>query len=342
MLVDENSTNEIKELEDDDPFDLDEQQGDEEDDLSIDDDEVEAQIEEEISAPASEAEQEIADEEEKTVLKVKKRDKRKKLKEFIDDEAELSDDGEFSEDELESSGDDEKIDTDLVDLDAKELDSDEEEDVRRLYHKQIETEDRRALLLLQEQLEENQVVGQQRRRKFRWQAKEIMENSLRRHYDPDDEESQDTDDDDDIDYSEYEPRLKRPTAETILSSSSRLMSASKVEFYDDDDESSLEAPGSYSKSNRYADGPVAGCSVAMSDDSNSNLTSSRLTHGPARTVISNQNVDLNKFLFRDRELVEALSTKETIIATREEKERTIQRELKRVLQSKSIFDQLYS
>lgn len=274
--------------------------------------------------------------------KKKDREVSKRLKEFIDDEAELSDEGEFSEDELESSDDDDKIDTDLVDLEAKELNSDEEEDVRRLYHKQIESEDRRALLLLQEQLEENQITGQ-RRRKFRWQNRELMERSLRRHYDPDDDGSQeaDDDDDDDIDYSDFEPRLKRPTADALLLGSSRLAPASKEAFSDDDDDSSLAPTRSYSRSNRYSDDPMPGPSTAMSDDSNSNLINSRPAHRPAPTAIG-KTVDLSKFLFRDKELVEALSTKETVIATREEKELSIQRELKRVLQSKSIFDQLYS
>ena len=71
----------------------------------------------------------------------------KKRNEFIDDEAELSGDDEVSEDELEQS-DDDQLDPELVDKEASDLDSEEEEDVRRLYHKQSATEDRRAELLL--------------------------------------------------------------------------------------------------------------------------------------------------------------------------------------------------
>lgn len=252
--------------------------------------------------------------------------------EFIDDEAELSGEDEVSEDESEAS-DDDQLDPELVDQDAKELDSDEEEEVRRLYHKQMETDDQRALLLLQEQLEENDVViGPRRRRKFRWQTKELMENSLRRHYQPDDDDSQegdeDDEDDDDLDYSELQPRLRRPTAEALLMGSTRAMTKKP----------------DYTTINPNTDGqdlssePVAGSS-GLGDESNSNSVASRLTAGTGRTAGTS---DLTRFLFRDKEVVEALSTREKVITTREEKDRVIQRELRRVLSSKSIFDQLYS
>lgn len=277
------------------------------------------------------------------VKRLKKVSRRTKKSEFIDDEAELSGDDDVSADELDSSDDDDKVDTTIVDLDAKELGSDEEEEIRRLYHKQLETEDRRKLLLLQEQLEENDITtGYRRRKKFRWQTKELMENSLRRHYDPDDDDSQEGDDDDDFDYSELnQPRLKRPTAESILIGTTSIMAPSNKGLLDSD-ESDIEVPRSYSRGGRLSGEPRPGTSYAMSDDSNSN-TISRVTHPAIRPSAANgTSSDLNRFLFRDKELVEALSTKEIVITTREEKERVIQREIRRVLQSKSIFDQLYS
>lgn len=246
---------------------------------------------------------------------MEKKDKLKKLdvNEFIDDEAELSDDEVVSDDESVSS-DDDRIDTQLIDLDAKELSSEEEEDVRRLYHKQLETEDRRAVMLMQEQLEENDIgIGQRRRRRFKWQTNELMENSLQRHYNPDDEDSMagEDDDDDDLDLPvECAPRLKRPTAESILMGTSRVITE-----FDSDDDSNFMEPG------------------LTNEDSNS--------HAPIAMPSTSTNGDLNRFLVRDKELVQALSTREVSISTREEKDRLIQRELKRVAQSKSIFDQLY-
>jgi hypothetical protein len=243
--------------------------------------------------------------------------KKWKKNEFIDDEAELSGDDEVSEDELESS-DDDGIDPELVDLDAKDLSSEEEETVRRLYQKQLATEDRRAVLLLQEQLEDNDIeVGQRRRRKFRWQTSSLMENTLKRHYDPDDEDSQaDEDDDDDLEpFTECIPRLKRPTAESLLLSATR--GARTIDFDDESNPKSKE----FSK-------------IDPSEDSNSQTT---LPNYPSTSTSGN----LNKFLVRDKELVQALSTKEILISTREEKDRLIQKELKRVAQSKSIFDLLY-
>lgn len=224
-----------------------------------------------------------------------------RLNEFIDDEAELSGDDDISEDELDASDADED-DLELVDKEAPELDSEEEEEVRGLYQKQLETEDKRAVLLLQEHLEDKNVgIGQRRRRKFRWQTQELMENSLRRHYDPDDDDSEDEEDDlDDEYYEEMKPKLKRPPASIFMSSDS------------------MTAPPT------SAPLPVAGTSNGVT------ITGT--------TVTSN----LNRFLFRDKEVVEALSTKETIMTTRDERDKVVDRELKRVLQSKSIFDQLYN
>lgn len=272
---------------------------------------------------------------------VKKNKKRRKLtkNEFIDDEAELSGDEEISDDEAESS-DDDKIDPDLVDQEARELDSEEEEEVRGLYHKQLANEDRRAVLLLQEQLEEKEVtIGERRRRKFRWQTRELMENSLRRHYDPDDEDSQlDDEEDDEIDYDGMQPRLRRPTAESLLIGSTRI-TARAIDTAPALDGDSSEAVASFGSRSKPAQEPVAGpSSSALYDDSNSNTISSRLTSGAK----SNATSTINRFLYRDKEIVEALSTKEIVITSREEKDRNIQRELKRMLQSKSIFDQLYS
>lgn len=302
-------------------------------DDEVSEDEVEGSddgIEENGDEPSDEEEEEEEEEEGiQSNLKQKRRRVTKK-NEFIDDEAELSGDDEVSEDEVEGS-DDDALDEALVDKEAPELDSDEEEEVRGLYHKQLETEDKRAILLLQEQLEDKDVsIGQKRRRKFRWQTKELMDNSLRRHYDPDDDDSQegcvdDFDDDDDIDYSELKPRLRRPTAESFLLGSTRIMT--KVDTNQPSTSKSLL--------------PVAGPSTGgFSDDSNSNTISSRLTSATRTTTNTSSN--MNRFLFRDREIVEALSTKEIVVTSREEKDRVIQRELKRVLQSKSIFDQLYT
>lgn len=124
---------------------------------------------------------------------------------FIDDEAELSGEDEVSEDEL---SDEEPV-LGLIDEHGDELEDDGEA-VRNLFHKQLEQEDNRAVLLLKEQLEDKNVINQ-RRRKFRWRDKEIMD-TMRRHYDPDDDDSQDDeedDDDDDIDVSQIAPRLKQ-------------------------------------------------------------------------------------------------------------------------------------
>lgn len=278
-------------------------------------------------------------------LVVKSKKKRKLAKsEFIDDEAELSGDDEVSEDEADFS-DDDKIDLDLVDKDAKELDSEEEEEVRGFYHKQLATEDRRAVLLLQEQLEEKEVtIGERRRRKFRWQTRELMENSLQRHYNPDDDDSQEIDDDDgdeDIDYDQMRPRLRRPTAESLLIGSTRISTRERLEPNPaaDGDSSEPFRLSTFGSSSKYNPAPVAGPSTStLNDDSNSNTISTRLTSG----TTSNGHSNISKFLYRDREVVEALSTKEIVVTSREEKDRNIQRELKRMLQSKSIFDQLYS
>lgn len=245
------------------------------------------------------------------------KDPKKLINEFIDDEAELSGDDVGSDDDLESS-DDDRVDTELVDLEAKDLSSEEEEEVRRLYHKQLATEDRRAVLLLQERLEENDIeIGQRRRRRFKWQDKELMENSLARHYNPDDEDSLDDEEDDDFDepFTECAPRLKRPTAESILMSKTTRVTTS----FDTDDESN-------SQSNKLRE-------TILSDDSNSQL--------PIAMPSTSRGVDLNRFLIRDKELVQALSTRQVIVESREEKDRVIQRELKRVAESKSIFDSLY-
>lgn len=244
--------------------------------------------------------------------------------EFIDDEAELSGEDEVSEDEFEDSDVDDADLEELVDREAPDLDADEEEAIRGFYHKQIESEDKRAVLLLQEQLEDKDVaVGQRRRRKFRWQTRELMDISLRRHYDPDDDDSQEGLEDEDEDFDdlgEIQPRLRRPTAEALLLGSSRITTQTMSEL----------EPGPSS---------AAGPSSAYGDDSNSNTITSRITNATTRTSATS---DLNRFLFRDKEIVQALSTKETVIVSREEKDRNIQRELKRVLESKSIFDQLYS
>lgn len=261
--------------------------------------------------------------------KAKKR--RKLIKSaFIDDEAELSGDDEVSEDEVENSDDDEN-DLDLIDKDAPELNSDDEEEVRKLYQKQLETEDRRAVLLLQEQFEDNDVgIGQRRRRKFRWQAKEFMENSLRRHYDPDDDDSQDFEDEDgdDYDFDAINTRLRRPTAEALLIGSTKLMTKRN------DDESPIASTsGMHTSSSKSNLGPSLG------DDSNSATMSMR----PASSSNSRaQPVDMHRYVFRDKELVQALSTKETVVVSREIKDKNIQREVQRMIQSKSIFDSLYS
>lgn len=272
------------------------------------------------------------DDEIEETLPTKKKRKLLKKSEFIDDEAELSGDDEVSEDEAENSDEDNLDVADLVDKEAPELDSDEEEAIRGLYHKQLATEDRRAVLLLQEQLEDNAVdLGQGRRKRFTWQTRELMEgNLLQRHSDPNDDASHDCDDSDDDDMPDIQLRLRRPSVDALLFGTRQ--SASSRE-------------------------PRAGTSrdtnTLFSDDSNSNTMGSlsHMTHeqlvasrmGPAATTITtNTTTDMNRFLYRDKELVQALSTRETVITSREDKDRVIQRELKRVLQSKSIFDQLYS
>lgn len=321
----------------------DDEVSEDESDLSDQDEDFtgdEEPVDQDPAGPSSKEPVSGQEEEEDLVKKSKKRRKLTK-NEFIDDEAELSGDEEISDDEAESS-DDDKIDPDLVDQEAKELDSEEEEEVRGLYHKQLATEDRRAVLLLQEQLEEKEVtIGERRRRKFRWQTRELMENSLRRHYDPDDEDSQlDDEEDDEIDYDEMQPRLRRPTAESLLIGSTRItaraIDTAPALNGDSSEPFKLASFGSTSKSGQE---PVAGpSSSAFNEDSNSNTISSRLTSGTK----SNATSTINRFLYRDKEIVEALSTKEIVITSREEKDRNIQRELKRMLQSKSIFDQLYS
>lgn len=266
----------------------------------------------------------MSDEDEELEIKVSHKKRKVAKNEFIDDEAELSGDDAVSEDEFEAS-DDDQPDLDLVDQDAPELDTDEEEEVRGLYHKQLENEDKRAVLLLQEHLEDKEVaVGQRRRRKFRWQTAEIMENSLRRHYDPDDDDSEDGDDDDDDDIEDeigdLQPRLRRPTAESLLINSTRLTTTASA---------SKKAATENSTSTVTRSG--------FSDDSNSNTVNSRT----ATIRPNNSSSDMSRFLYRDKELVNALSTRESVIVTREEKDKVIQREMKRVLQSQSIFDQLY-
>lgn len=250
------------------------------------------------------------------------------LSQFIDDEAELSGDDEVSEDEAENSDDDQN-DLDLVDQEAKDLDSEEEEEIRGLYHKQLETEDKRALLLLQEQFEDKDVaIGQRRTRKFRWQMADMAQDSLKRHYDPDDEDSQDLDDDDDDDcmiYDETKPRLRRPTAESLLIGTTRITTKTI------DDSKSLKATGEAIASTSGTN------TVTFSDDSNS---MSRM--GPPKTVANSSMASkMDRYLFRDKELVEALSTKETIMISRENRDRNVQKELKKV-QSKSVFDLIYS
>lgn len=273
-----------------------------------------------------------------------KKSKKLRVAQFIDDEAELSGDDLVSEDEAELS-DDDQLDTQLVDQDAKDLGSDEEEEVRRLYHKQLETDDRRQLLLLQEQLEENEIaIGQRRRRKFRWQTKDIMENSLKRHYDPDDEDSQEgmDDEEDDFNYDELNPRLRRPTGDALLIGSTRVVTKNTqmIDPYEDQSQTNSNSGLSRTYSRTKAVSREAGPSL-LSDDSNSNTMSSRLISQTSRTNTTAIS-DMNRYLYRDKEIVEALSTREAVVVTREEKDRVIQRELKRVLQSKSIFDQLYS
>lgn len=257
------------------------------------------------------------------------------MSEFIDDEAELSGDDDQSDDELDDS--DSGEDLDLVDKEAADLDSEEEEEVRGLFHKQLESEDRRAVLLLQEHLEDRQAVGagQGRRKKFRWQTKELMEFSLARHYNPDDDDSQDDDDDDydDEDFDAMKPRLRRPTAEALMIGSTQLISRKN--------EPQAGPSHAYSGS-ASAYEPVAGCSKDyIEDDSNSNTMSSRLIAATARTHAAGDS-SIARFLYRDKETVQALSTRETLTISREEKDRIVQRELNRVIQSKSIFDQLYS
>lgn len=245
---------------------------------------------------------------------IKKKKKRLAKNEFIDDEAQLSseDEDKVSEDEIEDS-DDDQIDPDLVDKDAPELDSDQEEEIRGFYHKQLEKDDRRTLLLLREQLEEKDVgIGQRRRRKFRWQTKQLMDDSLKRHYDPDDDDTQSTDDD--SDYEDLAPRLRRPTAELLL-----MESAHRVA----------------SRSNDSSD-KLPTVDLPTGEESSSNLifaNSNSSRAGPS---------NMTRFLYRDREVVQALSTRETVVTTREEKDKIIQRELKRVLQNRSVFDQLYT
>lgn len=267
------------------------------------------------------------------LMKAAVKKKRKKMKlamsEFFDDEAELSDDERIkvSDDESDVSDSDAE-DEQLVDKDAPELDSDEEEEIRGLYHKQLEKQDKRDLLVLQEQLEEKDVnIGQRRRRKFRWQTRELIDNSLKRHYDPDDDESE-GDNDDDAEYYEYDEtksRIRRPTGDALLigstiATSNRLRRVIANEDSSDDDE------------------PIAGSSSAFFEDSNS-MTSHPMINPNGASMA---NTDMNKYLYRDKEIVQALSTRETIIMTREEKDRLVKREFNKVLQSKSIFDQLYS
>jgi len=303
--------------------------------------ESEDEIEEEnISESESEYEEEKP---KRTSGKKLRRSKKLKVSQFIDDEAELSGDDVVSEDELELS-DDDQLDPDLVDHEAKDLGSEEEEEVRRIYHKQLETEDRKQLLLLQEKLEENEIaIGQRRRRKFRWQTKELMETSLKRHYDPDDDDSQEGSDDeeDDFNYSELNPRLRRPGSIVIGSTKISNSTSHLLDPYEEDDDQSQGTNLSSGRGHFKSGALNAAAPSTMSDDSNSNTMSSRLT-SRSRTTNSSLASDMNRYLYRDKEVVEALSTRETIITTREEKDRVIQRELKRVLTSTSIFDQLYS
>lgn len=240
--------------------------------------------------------------------------KRSRLAEFIDDEAQLSseDEGKVSSDENEDSDDDAELEG-LVDHEARDLDSDEEEDIRGLYHKQLEQENRREVLIMQEHVEENAITyGQSRRKRFRWQEKELMENNLRRHYDPDDEDANDgddSDDEDDVDFTDIRPKLRRPDAESLLIKSTKAMS------------------------DRLADRQSSQSNI-INDDSNSNTMTIR--PGPSKNLTRSS--DIRGFLFRDKEVVEALSTRETLIKTREDKDKIITREINRVLQTKSVFD----
>lgn len=252
----------------------------------------------------------------KTDLEEKKKKKKKKRlpkNEFIDDEAELSseDEDKVSDDEFEESDDDVE-DLDLVDKEAQELDSEQEEEVRGLYHKQIEQDDKRAVLVLREQLEDKYGgLGQRRRRRFRWQTKELMEDSLRRHYDPDDDDSQTDDDEDDNDNANYSDiRIRRPNAESLL-----VESAQRV-------------------AKKTPEKPATAIHGLMCDDSNS------MSSRPSISM-SAMSSRINRFVYHDREVVQALSTKETVVE-REDKDKLVQREIRRVLQTKSIFDQLYS
>lgn len=197
-----------------------------------------------------------------------RKEKKPKKNDFIDDEAEVSDDEDVSEDELDE-GDGE--DLDLVDQDAPELDSEEEDEVRQLYHKQLESEDRRNVLLLQEQLEEKEVsIGQRRRRKFRYVDGGANEQPLRKHYDPDDDDSQDP-------------------------------------------EESDEEEG---------------------EEGNDDLNFGELK--PPKL----QDCTLSRFIYRDRQVVQALSKQDVAPCTRDEKDKMIQRELQKFHHSESVFDRL--
>lgn len=225
--------------------------------------------------------------------------KRKLDKEFFDDEAELSEEDKDKVSDDESSDDEDGVDLDIVDKEASDLDSEEEEEVRDLYHKQLDSEDKRAVLLLQEQLEEKELaVGQQRRRRFRWQESKL--DVLPRHYDLD-EDANDEDDNDDNDLgTDFDEDSSRSRTMHIIPPEREISQSI---------------------------GAVA--------------SSATLRPVPS----SSRSQGINKFIFRDRELVQALSTvsttrSETLVTRQVEREKLVQREIKRI-QAESVFDVLY-
>lgn len=263
-------------------------------------------------------------------LHPKKKVRKPKLNEFIDDEAQLSseDEDKVSSDEDDESDGDADIE-DLVDKQAIELDSDQEEEVRGLYHKQQLQEDRRDVLLWREHLEEQAGgLGQGRRKRFKWQMNGFMENNLKRHYCPDDDDDDGSEDDDDSDSDYLGPKLRKPDAESLLIQSTKIVTKTILEKR----AHPLMREGT--DTNPYE---------ISNDDSNSNI----MGHVPIMpkqiTKSSMISSDIEQFVFRDKEKVQALSTKQTTIRkTREDKDKIIQREFNRVLEAKSIFDDLYN
>lgn len=235
------------------------------------------------------------------------------MSEFIDYEAELSEGEVVSDDELELSGD-EQDDKELLADDEEEFDSDDEEQVRNLYHKQLDNDDRRQVLILKEQLEEKEIAMNARKKRFRWQMVDDMDR-LGKHDDMDDFEADTGDDDDgqsdgDDDGKMFVARLRQPTNDYM--------------FLEKDTNSN-----SQSSTNHFTSGP----------------TTSAIAHPKLNPVPNQNSSDINKFLFRDKETVDALSATNNdhrlLRATREDKDRIVEREIKRVLQSKSIFDKLF-